>query len=233
MTENVQTSTLIFDFNKSDFAKLQSKYEILEYDIPGDILPRGNNDYEHAKFHTLLKDICGDIPYYANKPSKKFYTCQEINSTKTLKREDGDNLDGKIFTEYLNPQKTHCFLNVLLAKHFYMKERYNNNVFYLIVSDFKSEKKQNEYINVLRLEIKHNFKSQNSPRYELWIKDSGTRMKSVKKSEYQKTENGTRNFLQNEIPYAPRYNSDGSLVSLKQMSRKDIHGLKPSELACL
>lgn len=226
MSKNVQTSTLVFDFTKTDFTYLQSKYEIWEYEIPGDMKTLGKGKY--AEFYTRLKEICGDIPYYCKQGSPKFYICVKTGSHQPLKREDEQEIPYEKFTDYSNMSMAHCWLNVHLANHFYKRNVINNNDFFLISENITAQKTGNEYVNVLRLNIRHNYKIKDKSLYEVWIDDSGTRMKKVKKKEYARHEQGKTNYLQKEIPYLPQYR-DNELIALQQMSRKEVYALKDND----
>ena len=216
MTETVKTSSLIFELENTDFSKLIALYDIRVYEIPPSIIAQvGKAAY--GLFHRLIKDLCGDHPYYLHKPVRKIYVLYKKNDPSQIEFE-GQNLEYALFTHYSVKDTAHCWLNTLLAHYFHSKGKINNNCFYLLWDDFTS-KKGYAYINVLSISINHNYK--NTKRFELFVNDAATRMRAISPQAYLDPNN--KGIYNSKMPYIPKYsNTDGKIEAVGQIGNKAL-----------
>ncbi len=143
-----KTTSLHFDLKNIDFSVLQANKKIVVYDV--DKIIGTIKDY--AQQHNWIKDFCQDLPYYFNLPTKKVYVLHNLeDNLLESKNNEGREVPNELFTDFQNPQKAHCWINLLASEFSSSKGHINHNIFYLLSGT------SNGFADVLRINLKHNY----------------------------------------------------------------------------
>jgi hypothetical protein len=176
------TTTLILDFEKSNFEQLLQHYQIWEYELPLYMISPKGEDY--AKKHIWARSVT-DNPYYLHSikdETPKLYVAYKRGQlVKNIEQQSY--LLPKILFNVNEPKNHHCLLKVLMSCYVYQENEFvSNNKFYLLVEPFSSKSK-NDYLKVLKINpsLNHqkNIQHQKTGLYELELQDSATRLKKV------------------------------------------------------
>lgn len=174
----LKTTTLIFDFENSDFKKLAESIVIVEYDIPKRFKSYKNDKTYYAKLHIWARKVT-DFPYYLHSHTMKLYVGYPSESAVTnITEPDERELVGNILTDYSN--KEDKWLKVLYADYFHQSNEFvSNNNFYLKIESYKYKRGTHQYLSVLKINPKHHYQESKKGHYELFTNDSGTRLRKT------------------------------------------------------
>lgn len=183
-TSQLDTTTLILDFKKSNLAKT---VQIWEYDLPENTPTRNEN---YAKIHIWARNQT-DNPYYLHTPKLKLYVVYS----------GGQVDDISYYTEVLSKRQifdfqrndiNHCIIKVLLAHYVHETQRFvSNHNFYLFVKSYNSQRGYH-YADVLeikpKIETQKDSQNEDTGLFELLLDDSATRLKRTEFKERKKYE---------------------------------------------
>lgn len=223
MNKNVtmNTTTLIVDFENSDFQKFESQCRIVKYKVSS-FLEKQFSSY--GKMHMWIKEQCGNIPYYYNSPTSEVYTIQSKDEKKIDIILEGKSVGSSLVNEYSDLSIAHRWLKVLMASYFYSQKTYNNNKFLIIGKSFETSR-GHTYQTVLEIELHHNYQIED--KYELFVHDKATRMKRIEKGSY------FENKYKNEMPYIAIKSKDSEgeehIKAFRQISLSEFEKMKEKE----
>lgn len=182
----LKTTTLIFDFENSDFKKLAESIVIVGYDIPPYMKPKKGKDEDYAKLHIWVRQST-EFPYYVNTNIMKlFIGYPSTSEIVDVFSKDGRKIVGEVLTNYYentadnNYKNADNWMKVLYADYFHQdKEFISNNNFYLKVKSYKYERGTRQYLSVLKLTPRHHYQESKKGHYEFFTNDSATRLRKT------------------------------------------------------
>ncbi|RYU91808.1 hypothetical protein [Emticicia agri] len=210
-TATLDTTTLIIDFQNSDFQKLTSQLQIWEYILPKHI-PTTGSDY--TKLHIWARNETNK-PYYLHAQTFRLYVIYEVKENVEELLWGEQQLDKKQLSDLYKQDILHCILKVLMAHFVHQTQKFvSNNNFYLLVKTYSSGK-GNSYADVLKISPKLNIQKDSDNRenglFELLVSDTGTRLK---RNEFSKRD-------QRKVPFSFVELPNGQ-ISFKQLKTKGI-----------
>jgi hypothetical protein len=181
-TATLDTTTLVIDFQNSNFEKLKRNYQIWEYELPKNT-PVKSSDY--AQIHIWAKNQT-DRPYYLHTHTLKLYIIYVISEQPQNINYGNISLPKKLFNDFQNTDTFQCIIKVLLSNYVHQTQEFvSNDNFYLLIDTYNS-KKGNTYADVLKikpsLRKQKNILNEITGLHELLLGDVATRMQEV---EYQ------------------------------------------------
>ena len=212
-TEQVKTTTLVFNFEDSDFNRLKEQICIVKYRIPAFQLPQKSKNWdenkkEYAKLHNWYRSSC-EFPYFVHPTTASIYVGYPSEKDIVDIHDDGN---FSVFDDFSNLSTAHFWLKVLMAGYFHKDARFvSNNDFFLDVEKISSQNSGREYRKVIKLTPSEHYQVNTNRHFELFIHERVTRLLKVDFDDRDSR----------KIPYAYHLSKHGDLV-FKQANIKEI-----------